>query len=142
MIFTPLTIKAMQLSYEAHHGQKDKCGVPYVFHPYRVAEAQKDEYAVCAALLHDTVEDTWVTPEHLEQMGFPDEVVSAVRLLTHDKKVPYMEYVRKIKQNSIAKAVKLADLHDNMNTGRLDKVDEAALKRLEKYREAEKLLLE
>ena len=61
MIYTELTVKAMKLAYAAHQGQTDKCGVPYVFHPLHLAEQMNDEYSVCAALLHDTVEDTDIT---------------------------------------------------------------------------------
>ena len=66
MIYTPLTIKAARIAYEAHHGQFDLCGMPYVFHPYHVAEQMTDEYTTCVALLHDVVEDTDVTFEDLE----------------------------------------------------------------------------
>ena len=58
MIYTPLTRKAMRIAYEAHHGQFDETGVPYVFHPFHVAEQMTDEITTCMALLHDVVEDT------------------------------------------------------------------------------------
>ena len=90
MIYTELTKKAMQLAYDAHHGQLDKSGVPYIFHPFHVAEQMNDEYTVCVALLHDIVEDTEVTIAELEKI-FPPEVTEAVRLLTHDKELPYSE---------------------------------------------------
>lgn len=61
MIYTPLTCEAMKIAYRAHHGQTDKAGLPYVFHPFHLAEQMKDEYSVCVALLHDVVEDTDVT---------------------------------------------------------------------------------
>ena len=61
MVYTPLTIKAMKLAYAAHHGQTDKSGVPYIFHPYHVAEQMTDEFTTCVALLHDVVEDTGLT---------------------------------------------------------------------------------
>ena len=67
MIYTPLTNKAMKLAYRAHHGQTDKCGQPYIFHPYHLAEQMKEEVTVCAALLHDVVEDTPVTIEQLKR---------------------------------------------------------------------------
>ena len=63
MIYTPLTNKAMRLAYDAHHGQADKSGLPYIFHPYHLAEQMTDEITVCAALLHDVVEDTSVNIE-------------------------------------------------------------------------------
>ena len=70
MIYTELTIKAMVLAYNAHHGQFDKGGVPYIFHPIHLAEEMEEEYATCVALLHDTVEDTAVTLEELSR-DFP-----------------------------------------------------------------------
>ena len=144
MIYTPLTIKAMKLAYTAHHGQLDKAGVPYIFHPYHLAEQMTSEYAVCAALLHDTVEDTAVTIHELSQL-FPEEVVNAVELLTHDDGMPYTEYIRRIKSDPVAKEVKLADIRHNSDQSRLtctDNVSEEKMKQLrEKYAKALDLLL-
>ena len=53
MIYTHLTNEAMKLAYKAHHGQVDKGGIPYIFHPYHLAEQMPDEYTTCVALLHD-----------------------------------------------------------------------------------------
>ena len=56
MLYTELTCRAMCIAYEAHEGQRDQSGVPYIFHPMHVAErVGDDEYAICAALLHDVV---------------------------------------------------------------------------------------
>ena len=118
MIYTELTIKAMNLAYHAHHGQFDKGGVPYIFHPIHLAEEMDDEISTCVALLHDTVEDTAVTLEDLEK-EFPAEVVNAVRLLTHGEDVDYFDYVRAIKQDPIAVKVKLADLRHNGDPKRI-----------------------
>ena len=115
--------------------------MPYVYHPYRVAEQMQDEYSTCVALLHDVVEDGGSSFEALEQV-FPQEVMDALRLLTHDKSVPYMDYVRNIKTNPIAVAVKLADLADNSNPDRLGALTEEGRARLEKYREARRILNE
>ena len=117
MIYTPLTIRAMNIAYAAHHGQVDKAGVPYVFHPLHLAEQMDDEISCCAALLHDTVEDTDVTLEQLAA-EFPDEVVEAVRLLTHEPNQDYFEYVRAIRGNPIAMKVKFADLDHNSDQSR------------------------
>ena len=65
MIYTSLTCEAMKIAYRAHHGQTDKAGLPYVVHPFHLAEQMEDEYSVCVALLHDVVEDTDVTLEEL-----------------------------------------------------------------------------
>ncbi len=140
MIYTALTKKAMKLAYEAHLGQEDKNGMPYIFHPLHLAEQMKDENSTVCALLHDVVEDTPYTLSDLEGMGFPPEVIEALALLTHDKSVPYGDYVRRIKTNRIASAVKLADLRHNSDLSRLDTVDEPARKRVEKYRQAMSIL--
>ena len=118
MIYTELTIKAMNLAYHAHHGQFDKGGVPSIFHPIHLAEEMDDEISTCVALLHDTVEDTAVTLEDLAAQ-FPAEVVNAVRLLTHGEDVDYFDYVRAIRQNPIAVKVKLADLRHNGDPKRI-----------------------
>ena len=104
MIYTELTKKAMKIAYEAHHGQVDKGGSPYIFHPYHLAEQMDDEISCTVALLHDVVEDTSLTFADLEQI-FPKQVVEIVMLLTHDEKVDYFEYIRKIKTNAIATKV-------------------------------------
>ena len=73
-------------------------------------------------------------------MGYPREVLDALRLLTHDNAVPYLEYVAKIKANPIARKVKLADLRHNSDITRLEHVDARTLARIEKYRQAIELL--
>ena len=136
MIYTKLTNQAMQIAYRAHHGQLDKSGIPYIFHPYHLAEQMPDEYTTCVALLHDVVEDTDVTLEQLSEV-FPKEIVEAVALMTHEAGTDYLIYVEKIRHNSIAKTVKLADLRHNSDLTRLEKPDEAAAKRWEeKYSKA------
>lgn len=140
MIYSDLTKKALRLSFEAHKDQVDKSGMPYVFHPFHLAEQMNTEETVIAALLHDVVEDTDYTLEEIAGMGFPQSVIEALALLTHDSRVPYMEYVAKTKENPIAAAVKLADLRHNSDVSRLDAVDEKAVKRMEKYKKAIALL--
>ena len=103
MIYTDLTKKSLKLCFEAHKEQTDKSGLPYVFHPFHLAEQMADEATTVVALLHDVVEDTEITFEDLKEQGFSDEIINALKLLTHDKNTPYMEYVGEIKKNSIAK---------------------------------------
>lgn len=133
----------MKIAYNAHHGQLDKNGVPYIFHSFHIAEQMTDEYTTCTALLHDVVEDTDITIGELEKI-FPREVTDAVNLLTHDKNDDYFDYINKISSNPIAKAVKIADLKHNSDTSRyLDKTVKSSpetLKRLEKYQKALKIL--
>ena len=132
----------MKLCFAAHKDQTDKSGMPYVFHPFHLAEQMTTEETTVVALLHDVVEDTSYTLADIAAMGFPKSVTDALALLTHDDAVPYMEYVVAIRYNPIAKAVKLADLKHNSDLTRLDYVDAKALQRVEKYRNAIKLLSE
>ena len=141
MIYTPLTKKALRLCFEAHRDQVDKSGLPYVFHPFHLAEQMETEETVVTALLHDVVEDTSMTIAELAERGFPKSVTDALTLLTHDKTVDYFEYVAAIRKNPVARAVKLADLRHNSDLNRLDVIDEKALRRQEKYRKAIDLLL-
>jgi guanosine-3',5'-bis(diphosphate) 3'-pyrophosphohydrolase len=141
MIYTPLTKKAMIFAYQAHQGQTDKSGLPYIYHPMHIAEQMEDESTTVCALLHDVVEDTHYTLEDLIQQGYPSEIIEALSLLTHNKGIPYMDYVRKINSNKIASTVKLADLQHNSDLSRLEVIDDDALKRIEKYRKAMQILL-
>ena len=140
MIYTEQTKKALKLCFQAHKDQWDKSGIPYVFHPFHLAEQMTDEATTVVALLHDVVEDTPYTLEDLKDMGFPSEITEAIALMTHDPAVPYMDYVKNIKGNPIARAVKLADLTHNSDLSRLDLVDDRAIRRVEKYAAAIKLL--
>ena len=142
MLYTEATKKAMKFCFQAHRDQTDKSGMPYVFHPFHLAEQMTDEDTTVVALLHDVVEDTACTFADLEAMGFSPAVIQALQLLCRDKKVPYLDYVAKIKENPVATAVKLADLAHNSDLNRLDCVDQAALDRVEKYRQAIALLRE
>ena len=140
MLYTNLTKKALKISFQAHKNQLDKSGIPYVYHPFHLAEQMDDEYSVCVALLHDVVEDTEMTIDDLTEQGFPREVTEALLLMTHDDSVPYMDYIKKIKTNSLATKVKLADLEHNSDLTRLDEINDAALERADKYRQAMFLL--
>ncbi len=135
-----MTKKALKICFEAHKEQVDKSGMPYVFHPFHLAEQMETEDAVIVALLHDVVEDTEYTLDDIKSMGFPDGVIDALSLLTHDETVPYMDYVKKIKNNPIAKAVKLADLKHNSDLSRLSVVTEKDYTRADKYKKAISLL--
>ena len=117
MIYTELTIAAMKIAYDAHLGQLDYNDVPYIFHPFHIAEQMDDEISCTVALLHDVVEDTFLTFTDLEKT-FPKQVVEIVELLTHDEQDDYFDYIRKIKTNPIATKVKLEDLKHNSNEAR------------------------
>jgi (p)ppGpp synthase/HD superfamily hydrolase len=140
MIYTTKTKEAMKLCFEAHKGQTDKSGIPYVFHPFHVAEQMPDENTTIVALLHDVIEDTSFTLQDLRDLGFDQDVLDALALMTHDKNVPYMDYVAKIKDNDIARTVKLADLRHNSDLSRLDTVTDRDWERLARYAAAIRLL--
>ena len=143
MIYTEMTIKAMKIAYEAHLGQLDYNDVPYIFHPYHLAEQMDDEVSCTVALLHDVVEDTPITLSNLEQI-FPAQVVEIVRLLTHDENVDYFDYIREIKKNPIAMKVKLEDLKHNSDESRSigsNLTQEQLLYWKTKYAKAKEILL-
>ena len=110
---------AMSIAVTAHKGQVDKAGKPYILHPLRLMFKMNSESEMIAAVLHDVVEDTDWTFEMLKAEGFGEEVLDALRLLTHDKKVPYKNYLEAIKTNKIALRVKIADLKDNLDIKRI-----------------------
>ena len=128
MIYTADTKKALKLCFEAHKNQTDKAGMPYVFHPFHVAEQMPDEKTTIVALLHDVVEDTSYSLQDIREMGFESDIVDALARLTHGKNVSYMDYVAKIKENS--------------DLTRLDQINEEDLSRVEKYKAAIQLLSE
>lgn len=120
MLYSKQIKVACNILFDAHKDDKDKGGYPYVFHPFYLATQMDDEDSVCVALLHDVIEDHGdkYSFESLKNSGFNDKVIAALRLLTHDKSVPYMEYVGKIKANPIARKVKIADLKHNLDDAR------------------------
>lgn len=118
MIYTELTNKAIKIAFEAHSAQKDVGTVPYIFHPYHLAEQMNNETRCCIALLHDVVEDTDVTMEELEE-EFPSDIIEALKLLTHEVNVDYYQYIKKICTNMDAAFVKMADLIHNVTEDRL-----------------------
>ena len=142
MLYTPLTRKAMDIAYHAHHGQVDKGGMPYIFHPIHLAEQMEDEISCCAALLHDVAEDTPVTLEQLAK-EFPSEIIAVLDLLTHREDVPYFDYVRGIRANPIAVKIKLADIAHNSDQTRCpDLTESQRIYFRNKYAKAKAILTE
>lgn len=137
-------LKALNLAAEAHAGQKDKSGRDYIFHPITVALTLAgngcSEMSIAAGLLHDVVEDSDYTFDDIASMGFPKEVVDALRLLTHDNPTDYFDYVAEVKTNPIARQVKNADLLHNLDRSRLANPSERDLERWKKYEKALKLI--
>lgn len=122
MFYSPLVKKASLIMFDAHKEDYDKNGYPYVMHPMFLATQMSSEEAVCVALLHDVIEDHGdrYSFESLLAEGFPAVVVDALRLLTHEEGVPYLDYVAKIAQNPLAREVKMADLRHNLDASRMD----------------------
>lgn len=133
MNLTELYNLAFVIASQAHKGQRDKAGLDYILHPVRVSNHCTSPLTKIVALLHDTIEDTNVTPDYLRQQGFPEVIVEAVLTLTHSKEQPYEEYVKHLAPNPICREVKLADLEDNMDVRRLPQLTDTDVARLRKY---------
>jgi len=140
MLYTDMTKKALKLCFEAHKEQVDKSGMPYVFHPFHLAEQMPDEDCTIVALLHDVMEDTDYGAEDLRALGFSEAVLTALTLMTHNEDTSYLDYVAALKSNPIARTVKLADLRHNSDLTRLRVVTDTDLQRVEKYKKAIQLL--
>ena len=148
MVYTELTNKALRFAYNAHQGQLDYNGIPYIFHPLHLAEQMDDEISCCAALLHDVVEDTAVTLAELAQ-EFPPEVVEVVSLLTHEDSAEssnedYFSYLIPIKAHPVARKVKLADIAHNSDQSRCagsDLSEEQLAYWRQKYQKARDILV-
>ena len=107
--------RAIEIAVEAHKGQKDKAGNPYILHPLRLMFQMKTDNERMAAVLHDVVEDSDWTLDDLRKENFDNEVIDAVNLLTRDDNDSYEEFVQKAASNPISKAVKIADITDNLD---------------------------
>jgi hypothetical protein len=136
MLYTPTTKRALRFCMEAHAGQRDKAGLPYCNHPLHLAEQMSTEDETCAALLHDVMEDCGATAGDLLALGVSPAAVCAVELLTHRGGVPYLDYVRALRSDPIARRVKAADLRHNCDLTRLDHVTDKDVARLRRYLQA------
>lgn len=105
----------LNIAVKAHSGQVDKVGLPVILHPLTVGGMGSTPEEVCVGFLHDTVEDTDVTTDGLLKAGVDKDVVACVKILTHDKNVPYDDYVKGILNsgNKTAINVKHNDLMHN-----------------------------
>lgn len=125
--------KAILLAVEAHSGQRDKAGDPYILHPLRMMLTLDTPSEKIAAVLHDVVEDTEWTLEGLRREGFSEEVIDAVACLTKQGDESYEAFVERAAQHPIARRVKLADVEDNMDVRRLDTLTNKDQDRLARY---------
>ena len=129
-------IKAFLLCMVKHWKQKDKAGKRYVWHPIHVMINVKGYNEKIVALLHDIVEDTEVTVPDLKNLKFSKEVIEAVDVITKKKDQEYFSYLKSIKDNSIAKKVKIADLKHNSDLKRLRSITQKDIDRAIKYKKA------
>lgn len=125
--------KSLSIALEAHTGQVDRAGEPYILHPLRVMAKMTTDLEKATALLHDVIEDSSHTRETLEKAGIPHIVIDAVGVLTRAPGQAYSEYITALMWNVTARAVKIADLEDNMNVLRLGGLTNSDLRRVEKY---------
>src|SRR5688572_27030190 len=124
---------AIALAVEAHRGQKDKSGEPYILHPLRVMFSCETEVERIVAVLHDVVEDTGRTFDDLRKLGFSEEVLTALDCVTKREGEDYEQFIERAAANSVARKVKLADLKDNMDLRRLPAMEQQDMDRLRKY---------
>ncbi len=122
---------ALLIAAEAHQGQVDKNNMPYILHPIAVASKVDTLELKTIAILHDTIEDTSVTADYLLKKGVPKEIVEAVVLLSKPGDEEYESYLRRVKENPLAKTVKLADLAHNTDPERASGLNEARRKKYE-----------
>jgi guanosine-3',5'-bis(diphosphate) 3'-pyrophosphohydrolase len=133
--------RAIEIAARAHAGQVDKAGAPYILHPLRLMLAVQGEHQRMAAVLHDVVEDTSVTLEDLQREGFPAAVVDAVRALTKLPGEGRIAAAHRAAADPVARAVKLADVSDNMDLRRIPAPTEKDHARLKEYEHVKAILL-
>jgi guanosine-3',5'-bis(diphosphate) 3'-pyrophosphohydrolase len=127
--------KMLVLCTNAHHGQFDKGGRPYILHPLRVMSFLKtdDEELHCMALGHDVIEDTKTTYADLREAGISERVIEGIRALTKVPGETYEEYKARVFANRDAMEVKMCDLRHNSDIRRLKGVTEKDIARIAKY---------
>jgi (p)ppGpp synthase/HD superfamily hydrolase len=133
--------RAIELAAKAHAGQVDKAGQPYILHPLRLMLAVRTPHERMAAVLHDIVEDTPTTFDELVAEGFPPEVVAAIRALTKTDGEKRVDAAHRAAADPVARAVKLADVADNMDLSRIAAPTEKDYARLEEYKQVRAILL-
>nr|WP_154983833.1 HD domain-containing protein [Paenibacillus xylanexedens] len=127
---------AISVALQAHKGQLDKGGQPYILHPLAVMNRVESMEEKIVAVLHDVIEDSEVTLEELRGLGFSEEILTAIQLLTRSTEDSYEEFIEKTTTNRTARNVKIADIKENINISRIMNPTEEDYNRLEKYRKA------
>ena len=133
--------KALHFAIHGHYGQKDKGNNPYILHPLRLMMKMETEDEMVVAVLHDLLEDTHYIDDDLREDGFPENIIEAILAMTHVDGESYMDYIKRIKQNTLATKVKIADLKDNSDLSRIPNPSKRDEERVQKYRKALDYLL-
>jgi (p)ppGpp synthase/HD superfamily hydrolase len=128
--------KAIIIATNAHSGQLDKGGNPYILHPLRLMLSMSSEESRIVAMLHDVVEDSNISFDNLKDEGFSDEIIEAIKHLTRRDDETYVEFIRRIKKNDLARLVKMADIDDNKDLSRIKNPTEKDIERVKKYNKA------
>ena len=132
----PTLEDAIALARNAHAGQVDKAGAPYINHPLRMATTLESTEAKFVAILHDVVEDTPVTLEDLRAAGYSPLIVAAVDSLTRREYETYEAFIQRAAANPITRQVKIADLRDNLDLSRIAEPTARDYERIERYKRA------
>ncbi|CAM3997190.1 GTP pyrophosphokinase [Vibrio aerogenes CECT 7868] len=127
---------AIQIATQAHSGQFDKGGQPYILHPLRVMFQFDSEKERIVAVLHDVIEDSNITLNEIKGNGFSDEIIEALDCLSRRQDENYDEFIDRVLTNQLACMIKIEDIKDNLNVTRLNNIKEKDLKRLYKYHQA------
>ena len=129
-----LLATAIAIANQAHAGQLDKAGKPYISHPLTVMAQMDTLENKIVAVLHDAIEDSDLKIEDLVKQGFPEFITNAIAAITKLEGEPYEDYILRVKSNAIARKVKIADLMHNMDISRIANPTEKDFQRLEKYK--------
>lgn len=132
--------RAIAIAVEAHTGQQDKVGQPYILHPLRVMLAVRSPEERMVGALHDVVEDSAWTLGALREAGFSPDVVDAVDAISRREGEEYFDFVLRAGANPLARPVKVADLRDNLDLSRIAAPTDRDQERCERYRKALALL--
>ncbi len=132
--------KAIAVATEAHTGQTDKAGQPYILHPLRLMLKFQVEIEMIVAVMHDVIEDSNFTLNDLKKLGFSEIILEAIDYLSKKDNESYETFISRLSENKLARKIKIEDIKDNLNLARLDKITDKDLARVKKYHQALKLL--
>lgn len=125
--------QSLRIALNAHAGQLDRAGKPYILHPLRMMTKMETDEEMSVAILHDVVEDADITAEDLFGKGIPKRVVDAVQALSKIDGETYEQFIDRVMEDNLAQKVKKVDIEDNINLLRLSTIGEDDLNRVAKY---------